>query len=142
MQRRRVHASTATIAVANHTTIATIDESNGVNAHGLRVSFIVEPQDADANGNGNWVLYCLPDEVSAQPTSTTAVLELEGANAFIWALGTWAASNQTPYCKDIEIGTSRNCQQGARLLFVVFQEGISAGLSRVRTIMTFHTKSL
>ena len=142
MQRRRVHTGTDQIAVSQFTIVATIDESNGVNAHGFRASFIVEPEVADANANGNWVLYCLPDETSAQPGSTTAVLELEGSNAFIWALGTWAASNQTPYCKDIEIGTSRNCQQGARLLLVVQQEGITSGQSRVRSLMTFHTKSL
>ena len=141
MQRRRVHAVTSAIGIGSHDNIGIIDETNGVNAHGLRASFIVEPQDGDANATGNWVLYCIPDEASAVPVSTTAVLELEASNAFIWALGTWAATNQTPYCKDIDIGTSRTCQNGARLVLRVNVDGISAGLARIRSTLTYFTTS-
>ena len=141
MQRRRVHASTSNTGGAGAvlSLVGTIDETNGTNVHGLRCSFIAEPEAADANANGNWVIYCLPDEVSAQPGSGTPVLEVEGSNAFIWALGTWAASNQTPYCKDIEIRTTRNCQKGARIILAVDTEGLTTGEVRLRATMTYFT---
>ncbi len=140
MQRRRVHAITATGGAALVVNlIGTIDETNGTNVHGLRCSFIVEPEDADANANGNWVLYCIPDEASGVPTSSTGSLETEASNAFIWAIGTWAGSNQTPYCKDIDVATSRNCQNGARIVLVIDVEGLSVGNARVRATMTYFT---
>ena len=140
MQRRRVHAISATggsSLVVN--LIGTIDETNGTNVHGVRGSFIVEPEDADANGNGNWAVWCMPDETSAVPVTSTASLELEGSNAFLWAIGTWAASNQTPYCKDFDLSTSRNCQAGARIVLVVDVEGLSVGNARIRSTLTYFT---
>ena len=143
MQRARVHASSDSFgAGTEYSLIYTIDESNGVNVHGLRVSFIVEPENADANANGLWVLWCMPDEVPAVPSPSTGLMELEGSNAFIWACGAYAASNQTPFCKDLDLQTSRNCQQGARVVLVVRREGVSAGNVRIRAIMRCFTKSL
>ncbi len=144
MQRRRVHAVTSNLGVAvSHTLLATIDESNGVNAHGMRISFICEPENASANAWGTWALYCLPDEASALPVQNIAVLETEISNAFMWAVGTWAASNETPYCSPaIDLGTSRNCQNGARLVLIINPEGVSAGLVRISSVMSYFTKSL
>ncbi len=144
MQRRRFHAISDAVGVGTATILtAAIDESNGVNIHGLRLGFICEPETGDANANGMWALWCLPDEVTGAPSTVTATMELEGSNAFLWACGVWAASNQTPYClPETALGTSRNCQQGARLVLTVHKEGVSAGNVRVRSFMTFHTKSL
>jgi len=143
VKRRRVHALTSTGAVAtNMQLIGTIDESNGVNVHGVRVSFIIEPENADANANGHYALWCMPDEISAVPVPSSALLELEGSNAFLWAVGTFAASNQTPTTINLDLGTSRNCQQGARIVLVVNREGVSAGNVRIRAVMTFFTTSL
>ena len=144
MQRRRVHSVNSVGGVgADHDNIATIDESNGVNAHGLRVSFICEPEDSNANATGLWVLFCLPDETSSIPVVSSTALEAEGSNAFIWALGTWAGSNETPYCSpEIAINTSRNCQNGARLVLRVNRSGVSAGQVRIRSTMTYFTTSL
>ena len=141
MQRRRVHASTINTGGASAILqlVGTIDETNGTNVHGVRASFIVEPEDANANANGNWVLWCIPDPVSAVPSASTSVLEVEGSNPYIWALGTWAATNETAYCKDIDIKTSRNCQAGARIVLSVDVEGISAGNARIRATLTYHT---
>ena len=87
MQRRRVHAITSTGGSSFVLELTgTIDETNGTNVHGVRASFIVEPEDAGANANGNWVIYCIPDEQSTVPVASTANLELEKSNAFIWAL--------------------------------------------------------
>ena len=144
MERKRVHARTDLLAVGgNGILTATIDESNGVNAHNLHMSFTCEPQDADANAAGQWVLWCLPDEASLVPNPTVAALEAEQSNAFLWAAGLWAASNQTPYVSgDITFSTTRNCQNGARLVFMARVEGVSGGLVRTVQLMTYNTKSL
>jgi len=143
MQRRRVHAATQSVTTTGPLLLtAIVTESNGINAHGMRCSFSVEPENADANANGTWQLWCMPDELAVVPSGTHSVLEQEGSNAFLWAVGTWAASNQSPYTKDIEIRTSRNCQNGARMVLQIWIEGVSAGSVRYNRIMTYFTKSL
>jgi len=143
MQRRRVHFITAAAGVGVvHLITALVDESNGLNVHGLRASFIVEPENADANANGSWALWCLPRETTAVPTTTVAALEVEGDNNVMWACGVWAATNQTPAIIDIAPATSRNCPQGTRIVLAVNPEGISAGNVRVRQCITYFGKSL
>jgi len=143
MQRRRVHFITAAAGVGVvHLLTGTIDETNGANVHGLRTGFIVEPENADANANGTWALWCLPRETTAVPTTTVAALEAEGDNTVMWACGVFGATNQTPAVIDIAPMTSRNCPNGTRLTLAVNPEGISAGNVRVRQYMTYFTKSL
>jgi len=143
MQRRRIHAEAFNQGVGfTNNLIGEITESNGVNAHGLRLLASIEPEDAGANATGTWALICLPDELTPIPTLSIGALEAEGSNAFIWAVGTWAASNQFPRDLAIEIRTSRNCQNGARLVFQVFNGGVTAGLVSVDLLMTYFTKSL
>jgi len=143
MERKRVHFTTAASAVSVQTnTVGTITESNGVNVHGLFCEFAIEPENADANANGTWVLWCLPDPVSAVPAIGVGTLEAEGSNPYIWACGVWAASNQTPYCKSIRPMTSRNCQNGARIVLSLFNQGVSAGLVRQVVGLCYFTKSL
>ncbi len=144
MQRKRVHFATGTGGVGTQFNLTgTIDESNGVNAHGLFAQFICEPQDADANANGQWALWCLPDEASAVPATSNGALETEASNAFLWACGNWAASNQTPYCSEaIRPKTSRNCQNGARIVLSVVNNGVSAGLVQCNRSLCYFTKSL
>ncbi len=145
MQRKRVHAVSSLLAGAGVAGIlvGTIDESNGVNAHNVHLSFTCEPDSTDANGAGQWALWCLPDETSSAPATSVAGLEAEGSNAFLWASGLWVASNQTPFHSgDITFKSSRNCQNGARLVFTVHVEGLTAGSTRVVQLMTYNTKSL
>ena len=122
--------------------MATIDETNGANVHGVIADFIIEPENADANANGVWAIFCMPDELSTIPVPTIALMEAEGSNAFVWATGVWAASNQTPFCKEIKLGTSRNCQNGARIVLKIYHEGVSAGLVRNLLSLVYFTKSL
>jgi len=143
MQRRRVHTIQETVAVNTAVDlIGTIDETNGVNAHGMRCSFTCLPDQQNANADGHWVIWCIPDEATAVPPIGTGALELEASNAFMWAIGTWSGSNETPYCKDIELGTSRNCQKGARLVLSIRADDLTAGMLEVRASMTYFTKSL
>ncbi len=60
----------------------------------------------------------------------------------MWACGVYAASNQTPYCKELELGTSRNCEARTRVVLRVSREGVSTGDVRIRSTMRFFTKSL
>ena len=131
MQRKRIHAGTFNPAVsAQSNLVGTITEANGVNVHGLWTDFSIEPENADANANGTWVLWCLPDAVSAVPAIGVGTLETEGSNPYIWACGTWIASNQTPFHGNVRPMSSRNCQNGARIVLSIFNQGVSAGLVR------------
>jgi len=144
LERKRVHtaggspgAGSALILVAN------IDESNGVNVHNIHLSVTVEPEDADANSQGQWVLWCLPDKTSGAPSTTLGALEAEGSNAFYVAGDLWSASNQTPFVSgDVTFKTTRNCQNGARLVLTCHVEGTTAGLNSVHMLLTYNTKSL
>jgi len=144
MQRSRVHVESSNTAVStNEQILYTVDETNGVNIHGLRIGFIAEPENVDANAWGMWVLWCIPDPVSAVPSITTTVLEAEGSNPYIWAMGVWAASNQTPYClPETNLGTTRNCQKGARIVLDIRREGVSAGNVRITGFIRCFTSSL
>ena len=143
MQRKRIHISTANPAVSVQTNlVGTIEESNGVNVHGLWADMAIEPENADANANGTWVLWCIPDPVSAVPAIGVGTLETEGSNPYIWACGVWAASNQTPFCHSIRPMSSRNCQNGARIVLSVFNQGVSAGNVRHLLMVCYFTKSL
>ncbi len=144
MQRKRVHIQTSVVvSTARVQLLATVDETNGVNFHNVHFGYAVEPQNADANANGTWALFCIPDAVSAVPSTAVSALELEGSNPFLWALGVWTASNQTPYTSgDFVIRSSRNCPRNGRLIMIVDVEGISAGDSRILSYLTYNTKSL
>ena len=83
MERKRVHVNSDLKAGTGATTdlVGTIDESNGVNAHNVHIHMTCEPDSTDANAAGQWVLWCLPDEISAVPSSAISGLEAEGSNA-------------------------------------------------------------
>ena len=142
-ERRRVHTiSAAAGAGADTDLVATVDEATAVNAHGVRFSMIAEPENADANANGNWALWCLPRISTAVPSTSEGGLELESDNPVMWAAGVWAASNQTPWNHNVELRTSRNCPAGTRLVLRVHRAGVSAGNVQVRLFLTYFNRSL
>ncbi len=143
MERRRIHAVTGTSGAGGTAdVIATIDESNGVNAHGLRWRFAIEPENTDANANGTYALMCLPRQSTAIPSITINALELEADNPAIWAVGVWIASNQTPFTLEIAPKTTRNCPAGTRIVGRISFSGVSAGVVRQNQTMTYFTQSL
>ena len=142
-QRRRVHAGDSSAGVGtNLDVIGTVDEGPAVNIHGFRCSFNTEPENADANANGTWTIWCLPRQTTGIPATTLAALELEGDNPALWAVGLWASSNQTPFVTDVKLGTSRNCQAGTRIVLRVRREGVSAGNVDINAIMTWFETTL
>ena len=143
-ERRRVHAlSNTSGAGTTHTNVATVDETNAVNIHGVRISFVCEPEIMDANATGVWALWCLPRVTTAVPATTIANLEAEGDNPVLWMCGVWGGSNQTIYNLPItNPKTSRNCEAGTRVVLAVERGGVSSGNVRIKSIITYFTKSL
>jgi len=146
-QRRRLDAESTSNATLNSNSLDDIeiklDEGPSVNAHGLRYCFSIEPENADANANGFWVLYCLPAAVITSPDlpSTFADLDNEDFLPYVWGVGCWTASNQAPYHYEFSPSTSRTCQNGARLRGTIVKTGISAGAVRINQTLTCFTSN-
>jgi len=140
-QRRRLEAETEAIGLGEAEAQIQFNETDAVNFHGLHYCFSIEPENADANANGYWIVYCLPSEVitSAQLPSTFATLDNEDFLPYVWGVGCWTASNQAPFHYEFAPGTSRNCQKGARVKSVIHVEGVSAGLVRINQTLTGFT---
>ena len=120
-----------------------LDESDAVNVHGLRYCFSIEPENADANANGFWIIYCFPagliDATNADLPASFGDLDSKTFNPYVWGLGCWTASNQAPYHGEFNPRTSRTCQRGARILAYVCKTGISAGSVRINQTLTCFT---
>ena len=144
MQRKRIHVISETKSTGGTTVLAaTVDETNGVNFHNVHFGVSVEPEVADANANGTWVLWCIPDAVSAVPGISVSLLEAEGSNPYLWAMGVWVAANQTGFNSlDNVIRSSRNCPAGGRLVLSIRVEGVTSGNCRILGYITYNTKSL
>ena len=144
-QRRRLEAESDSNALiddgdADFLTV-TLDESASVNVHGLRACGSIEPENADANANGFWIVYCLPAQVInlLDLPQNFAQLDNEDFLPYVWGCGCWTASNQAPYHFEFAPKTSRTCQKGARIVTVVVKSGISAGAVRINLITTCFT---
>ncbi len=146
-QRRRLDAETASNATLNSTTADNVQivlsEGPSVNAHGLRYCFSIEPENAGANANGWWVLYCLPAQVItiSQLPNSFITLDNEDFLPYVWGVGCWTASNEAPYHYEFAPRTSRTCQKDARLLGTIVKEGISAGAVRINQTLTCFTSN-
>ena len=146
-QRRRLNAESISNTTLNSNSAdnitITLDEGPSVNAHGLRYCFSIEPENADANANGYWVMYCLPSQ-TVQLTdlpNTFSTLDNEDFLPFVWGIGCWTASNQAPYHYEFTPSISRTCQNGARLLGIIVKTGISAGAVRINQTLTCFTSN-
>jgi len=139
-QRRRLDAQSDQEAVNNHSTVTiTQDETDAANMHGVHYCFSIEPENADANANGFWVLYCLPAgiiNVASDLPNNFADLDNEDFLPYVWGVGCWTASNQAPFHYEFAPSTSRNCQKGARIVARISVTGVSAGLVRINQTLT------
>ncbi len=105
------------------------------NYHNIWGSFSVEPQTADANANGWWILWLKPDVTQTDPAFTKTVINAQDFNQMIIACGTWMASNQTPFNKEIHLNSSRNLVANMELVLTVRQDGITAGNSQLNIML-------
>ncbi len=146
VQRRRLATTTDNNATLNSNNddriILNFDETNATNFHGLRYCFSIEPENADANANGWWAVFCLPSglpELADLPATIGNLGDDTELSPYIWGLGCWTASNQAPYHGEFNPTTSRNCQRDARVVAYVVKEGISAGAVRIIQTLTGFT---
>ena len=139
--KRRIEVATGTSGVANLFVDIDFDKGQAVNIHGLRVEFITEPEDADANANGSWALWVLPGGVITNSDLPTSFGEFgnEDFAPYLWGMGVWASANQTPSHTLFAPSSTRNMQSGGRLVLEIGVNGVSGGLVRQRTIITCFT---
>jgi len=139
--KRRTEIATGTPGIGNSYIDIAFDNSTEVNVHGLRVEVDLEPQNADANANGVIAVYVLPGGV-IQNTDLPVALGSFGDEKFapyLWGIGIWMASNQTPAHWEFTPKTSRNIQRGGRIVVNLRVEGITGGLMRQTTLITCFT---
>jgi len=98
-----------------------------VNYHNIWWTIGLEPENADANAQGFWILWIKKDATASDPAFTTANLNAETFNQRIIALGQWSATNQSPFNMSSHLNSSRNLLPGEELVITVRSEGITAG---------------
>jgi len=119
-------------------------EGQAVNIHGLRCETSLEPENADANANGMWAVWLLPGGViqNSDLPATFGAFGNEDFAPYLWGMGPWIASNQTPTNIIFAPKSTRNIQNGGRVVFEILINGVSAGLVRHNTMITCFTTPL
>ena len=142
-QKRRIETTTDSSGIGSQTLDMDMDDADVVNAHGFRFCGSIEPENADANANGAWAVWCLPGGViqNADLPTSLSLLGNEDSAPYLWGCGCWTASNQAPYHYEFVPKTSRNCQKGSRLVMRIMKDGISAGNVRLNMLITGFTSS-
>ena len=139
--KRRVEVATGTTGVGTNFIDMEFTKGQAVNIHGLRVEAWWEPQDQEANANGIWALWVLPGGViqNGDLPSTHGNFGNEDFAPYLWGIGTWQATNQTPGHMMFAPSSTRNMQEGGRLVFEFLVNGISAGVLRHNDVITCFT---
>jgi len=140
-QKRRLEVATGQSGVANNYIDIDFEHSTEVNVHNFRVNTSVEPEDADANCNGIWAVWVLPGGViqNADLPLNFGSFGNEDFAPYLWGMGVFTASNQTPATWEFAPKTSRNVQRGGRIVYHILFAGVSAGLVRHNTAITCYT---
>jgi len=141
--KRRTEVSTGNPGVGSVSFID-VDFLQGqvVNVHGYRCMVAIEPENADANCNGMMAVYVLPGGViqNSDLPNTIGDFGNEDFAPYLWGITPFAASNQTPFHWVFEPKTTRNIQEGGRVVLDIYLSGVSAGLVRIVTAQTMFTK--
>ena len=142
MQAKRIQVGEGNDGAAGRTSVildVPTEPREEVNFHNIWIGVSVEPQNADANAQGTWVLEVIRDPGSPIPVYTDTFLNTEDRNALIVACGVWSASNQSPFnLTPTQIKTSRNIEAGGRLLLTSTVTGITAGTASNRVMLCAH----
>ena len=140
-QKRRIEVATGTASVSNNFIDIDFEHSTEVNVHAFRINTSVEPEDGDANANGIWAVWVLPGGViqNGDLPATFGAFGNEDFAPYLWGMGVWTASNQTPATWEFTPKTSRNIQRGGRIVYQLRIAGVSAGLVRHNTSITCYT---
>jgi len=133
--KRRLEVSTQTAGVTNNFIDLEFLNDAMVNLHGYIAQAVIEPQDMEANSNGIWAVWVLPNNTVQNSDLPTTYGEFgnEDRSAYMWGYGPFAATNQTPAIIDFRPKGTRNMARDSRVVFQIFQQGISAGVARINT---------
>ncbi len=101
------------------------------NYHNIWFGMSIEPQNADANSNGVWVLWENRNTNNPDTTWSLANILTDDFTMQIIACGVWTASNQTPFNFSSQLKSSRNFVANQELVLSVHVNGSSAGLVHV-----------
>ena len=143
-QNRWMKGQTAAIGVSGQAFVELqFLESPAVNFHGLRVDINIEPEAQEANANGYWIVYMFPGDVITTGDLPTSFSQLddEDIQGYVWGIGAWMASNNTPYMHTFAPKTTRNIPRRGRIVVQVRVVGILPVLTnaRINTIITGFT---
>ncbi len=143
MQAKRIQVNETNASAGNGINVildVPLSPREAVNFHNIWIGATAEPQDADANNQGTWVLMSIDDPTVAIPTFLDALVNLESHNARIIACGVYSASNQSPWTlPPTQIKTSRTLPAGGRLIMQLLATGVTVGQVSVRAMLCAHT---
>ena len=136
--KRRQEVTSSAPGISNNFIDLEFLDDAMVNLHGYIAQFAAEPQDADANCNGIWAVWVLPGGVigNTDLPSTYGSFGNEDYSQYLWGMGPFQASNQTPYHMIFQPKGTRNMARDSRVVLQVFIQGVSAGLVRLNTTQT------
>ena len=142
--KRRVEVATGTASISDNFIDMDFDKGQVVNVHGFRVEAMIEPQDADANANGIWAVWVLPGGVitNGDLPNTLGAFGDEKFAPYLWGIGVWGGTNQTPAMINFAPKSTRNVQAGGRIVFQLRVNGLSAGLVRHNDVITCFTTAV
>ncbi len=142
-QAKRIQAAFNVSMVANTENVSAVLEvptvpREEVNFHNIWGSVALEPENADANALGNWVLYIVKEGGQVIDWTFTTI-NAENNNWFIIACGVWAASNQTPFTKEVHPSTSRTLNPGDKIVMSATVTSLTAGQVTGHAMLCAHT---
>ncbi len=104
------------------------------NYHNIWWGISIEPEVADSNANGLWVLWLKANTNDPDTDWTLANIQTDNFTMQIIACGVWAASNQSPYNFSSQLKSSRNLVANQELVLTVHIFGVTSG--NVRNLKT------
>ncbi len=139
--KRRMEVSESNPGISNNFVDVDFLDSTVVNIHGYRAMVSIEPEAADANANGFWAVWVLPGGViqNGDLPGTIGGIGNEDFAPYLWGVGLWSASNQTPIDFEFVPKTTRNMQRGGRIVLQVNVTGLTSGAVSLNTIQTMFT---
>jgi len=142
--KRRIEIATGTSGIANNFIDIAFDKGQSLNIHGFRADMAFEPENQDANCNGVWAVWVLPGGViqNADLPANLGSFGDEDFAPYLWGMGVFAATNQTPFHHTFAPKTSRNMQAGGRVVLHILFAGVSGGLVRHNDLITCFTKAI
>ena len=142
--KRRMETSSSNPGISSNFIDVDFLDGTVINVHGYRAMVALEPEADNANSSGFWAVWVLPGGViqnSDLPT-TLGNLGNEDFAPYIWGVGLFAVSNQSPFVIEFAPKTSRNIQRGGRIVLEVVISGLTAGNMSLDTLQTMFTSNV